>query len=564
MISRVRYSETVTQYAESVLAGDVVAGQPVRQACQRFLDDLDAQRADDFPFYFDSSRVDFACSFFPIALQHSTGEWAGQMFQLSDWQRFIVANLFGWIRVADDTRRFRKGHISVARKNGKSTLIAGVTLLLALEGEPDPQIYLSATKIDQAAIVFRMVEQMVRRSPRLQSVTELRRNNISFPRSGGFIRPLGSDKPFDGLNPSGCVYDELHSFKEHHRPFYDTLTTASAARRQPMQLTITTAGSDRSQLWNEETDYCRLVLDGTAVDHSLFCYIAELDEDDDPFDESTWIKANPNLGLSVKLDYLRSQAREALSKPQALNRFIRYHANRKVSSTETPLTPETWDTLAGELSDWKTADTIAAGIDVGGRNDLGAFAIAARFRAGDKVSDSGESVPLWRYECRVRSFVCLDGPRDLTQQPFAQWIHDENLIACRYVIAEMKHRLLADCFEHGISKIAFDPFNMHQLGDELEAEGLTPARMPQNHGQYNEPTLEFLDCVREGRIRHDGLDPVLRWSIGNFVLSRDSSDKVMPCRKGSADKIDPAISLIMAIRMLMFEPARSAGSLFIA
>jgi phage terminase large subunit-like protein len=559
----VSYRQIVESYVSAVECGSIAVGMPVAKAIERYGRDMDRQRDADFPFYFDIAAAEHACMFFPVALRHSSGRWDGQPFHLEGWQAFLIWNLFGWKRL-DGTRRFRRAHVSVARKNGKSTIIAGITLLLSLEGEHDTQGFIGATKLEQAQIVFRMIEQMIGKSSDLSKVTKRTRNNIAIPMFDGYLRPIGSDKPFDGLNPHIVVFDELHAWKEHHREFYDTMTTGSAARTQPLQLTITTAGSDKSQLWNEETDYCKMVLNQDAEDESLFVYIAEMDEDDDPFDEANWIKSNPNLGVSVSIDYLREQANKAQSRPQERSKFLRYHGNRKVSSSETPLTSEIWDGLqVDQLTDWKTADCICCGIDLGGRNDLASYALVARFPAGSVEDEDGNESPVWRYECRVRSFIAEDTKRDLSQQPWANWIYEGKLTKARYVIPTLRDSLLADADEYGFSKVAFDPYNASQLGDELEQLGLTPAKMPQNYYHFNEPLREFLETVTEKRISHDGSDPVLRWAVGNFVLVRNSQDLIMPDKKTSNDKIDPLVSLVMALRMAMFEPAGSSGSLFL-
>jgi len=291
--------QEVKRYCDAVISGDIPAGKYVLKAVERHLDDLARQGDEDFPYYFDQDEAEDACLFFPVAFRHAKSKWAGKPFELRPWQMFCNAVLLGWKRL-DGTRRFRRAHISVARKQGKTTYCGGLAVYLAFaDNEAGAEIYIGATKIDQARLLFRDSESMIRQSPVLMKRAKIIKDNIVFSETKSFIRPLGSDKPFDGLNPHGVFFDELHAWKDHHRPFYDTMRTGSGARPQPLICTITTAGDNKSLLWIEESGYVKQVLDGSLRDDSVFGYIASLDEDDDPFDESTWIKSNPNLCVSV-------------------------------------------------------------------------------------------------------------------------------------------------------------------------------------------------------------------------------------------------------------------------
>ena len=246
MIRDLTSKEIAEQYAESVIAGEIVACRFVKQACQKYFDERNRINNVDFPFYFDEKKADMACRFFPAVLKHSIGEWAGSKFQLAPWQAFVIWNLFGWQK-DDDTRRFRRAFISIGRKNGKSTLAAGLAILLGIgDGEAGAQVYCAATKMDQAKIIFSEAKRMIQQSPAISKHSEIFKLNISFPNSDSYIRPLGSDKPFDGLSPHLVLLDELHAFGERHREFLDTMLSGSGSRRQPLQVTVTTAGSEKS------------------------------------------------------------------------------------------------------------------------------------------------------------------------------------------------------------------------------------------------------------------------------------------------------------------------------
>ena len=297
--------ETAIEYAKAVLNGTTVAGSLVKLACKRFLTDLET--GESRGFYFDIEAAQHVVDFFGF-LRHTKGVWAKKAetagFLLSLWQVFILANLFGWRRVADGSRRFREAHIELARKNGKSTFIAGIGLyMLFADGEPGAEVYSAATTKEQARIVFHAAKDMVKVSPYLKSRIGIWRNNLHVDISSSKFEPLASESnTLDGLNIHCGLVDELH---EHPtRALYDVLQTAIGSRQQPLMLAITTAGVDREGICWAQRSIAVKLLQGTLPDDDFvgrtdnacfFGFIATLDEKDDPWDERNWGKANPNL-----------------------------------------------------------------------------------------------------------------------------------------------------------------------------------------------------------------------------------------------------------------------------
>lgn len=548
-------------YIDGVIDGSIVVGKHVRNAVERHLNDVERFKSGQFPYKFDRQAAERAIEAFPLLFRHTIGAYADSPFELSPWQAFIVGSLFGW-RCEDGTRRFRRAYVSIGRKNGKSTLAAGLAILLgAFDGEQQSQVYIGATKVDQAKVIFNEATRMIKRSPYLNKVADIRVSQINFDKSNSYIRPLGSDRAFDGLNPHGILFDELHAWKELHRPFYDTLTTGSASRKQPLRFTITTAGDNKSTIWKEENDYAVQVASGHVDEESYFVYVACLDSKDELFEESCWFKSLPNLGVSVSIDYIREQAREAQASPQARNRFARYFGNIEVTSAEQAIDPAEWDECEiAELSDWNGADVVAGGIDAGGRNDLGASVLVARFPDG--FEDDGSQS--YRYEIRCKCFIDGDTKRDLTQQPWGTWVHAGKLQVTNSVFNDMRDTLSHDLEQFHGRLIGFDPWNMQQMAEELQAEGFEPVRINQNRFNLHEPLTLFLDLIRKRKIAHDGSQPLLRWAIGNLVINADSNERWMPDRKQSGDKIDPVVAAIMALRLASLAPAKARGSLFVS
>lgn len=541
---------------------------------------------DWFQYTFNVELADYYCNLFPAIFRHSKGEFAGQPFTLQPWQQFIVWQLFGWQR-KDGTRRFRRLFKTVARKNGKSTFAAALVLILTfLDGEAGAETYIGATKLDQAKIIHDEAERMVRKSPSLMNQATILKNNIAFHSQNSFARPLGSDKPYDGLNPHGVIFDEMHAWKEHHRGYYDTLTTGSAARRQPLQVTISTKGDDNSLIFNEDLQYAYNVLNEIVTDDSLLVAIFEMDDGDELLDSDNWIKANPNLGVSVSMEYLEGQANEAKHKPTALKRFERYHGNRTVTSVDSPINIELWDSLAGPISDPRDADRIGMGVDLGGRDDLAAYGVTLAFEHGrvkPKLDDDGacprcrrrykdeiecqscESIS-WRYEGWSRAFIAEDTHRDLNAEPFASWIHEGKLKVCQYVMTELREALIEDAQALGCRFICYDPYQAQSLAEELEREGMKPVKMPQNHANFTETCEEFLSAMSEGRFRPDYRDEVLRWAATNMSLRHNANGMVMPDKPKSKEKIDPMVALLMSQKASTFDRGRGIdpASLFVS
>ena len=559
--------QRVEDYCEAIESGSIVACDRVKDAVRRYRSDIANQSTPAFPYHLDQKQAEMVCDFFPLVLRHSIGEFAGKPLILEDWQLFGLWNIFGWKRDEDGSRRFRKVYWSMARKNGKSTMIAGLCHFLAM-ADIDPktnkpeavgQILLTATKKEQAEVVYGECERMINQSESLKKYSDVKNETITYKHNLSFIRKVSSEKPFDGLNPHCVVMDELHAWGEYHRKFYDTMVTGSGSRSQPLHLIITTAGADDSHLWLDEYRYASNVVSGIHSDNTLFALIYELDQSDDPGDESVWLKANPNLGVSIKLDYLQQRWNEDKSTAIGINRFTRYHGNRVVSSNEKAFDLKAFDKCVGNLSDWEHADAFGAGVDLGSRDDLAAYALCARFPID--VDDEGKTV--FRYEFKTRAFIAEDTTRDLSVMPFQQFIYDEELYKCKYPIEDLEEMLIKEMELFEIPTCAYDPYNGQQLGEKIKKSGITSARMAQNQSSFNEPIRDFIRLMEAGRLRFSD-SSLLKWCASNAILFKDRQDRWMFDKKNSKDKIDPIVAVVMAFRVASLEPERASGSFFVS
>src|SRR5262245_50241071 len=365
-------------------------------------------------YWFDTAAAERVRTFFRKFLRHSKGQWAGQPFELLDWQwRDVVAPLFGWKRV-DGTRRFRRGYIEVPKKNGKSTLFAGLSLyLLTCDGEPGAEIYSAAVDRDQASIVFNEAANMVDSSSHLASRLTLVRSTkrIVDHRSRSFYRALSADVPAkEGLNAHAVLIDELHAQKT--RDLWDTLRYAGASRRQPLHLSITTAGYDRHSICWEQHEYARQVLAGVIEDLSFFAFIAAADPEDDWTDPAVWRKANPSFGVTISEEQFAEDCREAQESPAKENSFRRYRLNQWTEQEVRWLNMEKWDANGaspGKLDGY----TCFVGLDLSSTTDISALELVF-------AADDGYAVlPFF--------WVPADGARQRERRdhvPYTQWIRD--------------------------------------------------------------------------------------------------------------------------------------------
>ena len=556
-------------YVEKVMSGEVTVGKYVRLAVERYLSDLERVGDDDFPYYFEPDMAAAVCAFFPAALRHSIGEHAGGQFDLEEWQAFAVANIFGWQRNDGKGRRFRRVYWSMGRKQGKSTIAAGIAMFVAscdinpITNEPEgqSQIIMAATKREQAEkVILAECLRMRQQSPVLKAGSTVANKVMTFTHNGGNMQAVGSDRPYDGLNPQLVIMDETHAWTKQHRKFYNTMVTGSGSRVQPLTLTVTTAGDDQSHLWIEEVGFAKQVLDGSIEEEALFAVCYEIDEDDDPFDESCWIKSCPNMGVSITMEYLRSQIKQAKSNPQALNRFNRYHANILVSSTERIFNLDEWDKCKGELSDWaRDADCVGSGIDLGGRDDLAACAFVARFDTGESDSDSR---PIYRYEGRSMSYISVNTPRNLNEVPYCDFIDQGLIKVTKSPISDLQRDFIDEYWSCYASDCAIDPYQAQQFGEQVEQEGVVISAMPQTTRHFNEPIAELRKAIADGRFTHDG-SPLLRWCLSNAVAVRDRSDRWMYDKASSSQKIDPLVALTMAFGRAMLGRGRSKGDYYV-
>lgn len=536
------------QYAVDVTLGKIAAPVYVVKACDRYLRDLDEQ--DDSGLEFRPKTAAAWCEFFPVALRHYKSAFAGQPFDLLPWQQFAIWNLFGWY-TPEGTRRFHYALILIARKNGKTTLAAGIGLaMMCFDREPSPEVYFCATKRDQSRIAFRDAYNMGSASPVVKNYLRMLTHEIKPKKGGGQLTYLGANHDsLDGLNTHLACIDEYHAHPSDH--VFNVLKSSQGQRPNALHLTITTEGFNLNGPLTELKTYCRKVLDGVVKDEAQFALIYELDEGDDWKDENNWIKANPSLHDAMSLDEMRREFKQALNQGGSKEvEFKTKRLNMQVHAEATWISDEIW--MRGEVAQINDVGPCWVGLDLASTSDMTAL------------------VQVWPYEdgyyVRGHYFMPSDTIRQVLQSdpnhPYRHlkdWptahITDGNVTdyaSIRRVVTGVMMRDGQQVIEDGlmssddIQRIAFDRYNSTQIAIDLVDDGAPLVPFGQGFVSMSAPTKQLEILARQGKIWHDG-DPILRWALSNVSIRTDPAGNIKPDKQKSGGKIDPIVALVMAI-----------------
>jgi phage terminase large subunit-like protein len=336
----------ITEYWSVISDGREIVSSRVRQLYARLYKAI--ERPID-PYIFDPARAVRPIEFIETVCKHSKAPWQGKPLMLELWQKAAISALFGFVHKETGIRQYRRLDLFVARKNGKSTLAAGIGLyMLTADGEGGAEVYSVATKKDQAKIIWQEAKNMAAQSPVLRSLVRRLVGEIAYDRAFSSFRALASESnSLDGLNTHCCFVDELHAIKDKN--LIDVIVDSMTARTQPVLFVVTTMGTVRESVFDDAYDYDCKVLDGQFSDPHILPIIYELDPTDDWQDESCWKKANPALGTIKSIDQFRAKVDKAINKPNEVKNLLCKDFNRRQTSTETWLSfeqlhnPETFD-----------------------------------------------------------------------------------------------------------------------------------------------------------------------------------------------------------------------------
>lgn len=554
-----------TQYALDVVEGRRVAGKPEWQACQRHLDDLQRQGTEDFPWVFDVRKAERIYTWFSYCA-HVEGPLAGQPIELLPFQRFDLGCIFGWVHKDTGYRRFEKAYIQEARKNAKTTVLAGIALyLMAGDGEESPSVYCAANDKEQARILYRGSKAMAQKSRDISKRLKIRNYAMSHLTRGGEMRALSKEtKNKDGLNPSGAIIDEYHAHPTSE--IYDLLWSAWGQRAQALMTIITTAGFDTDQNpCYKEYEYCKKILNSVVTNEQYFVIIRELDEDDDEHDPTNWIKANPLRAATPEgVAKLKQQHDEAFDSkdPAKIRNFRVKNLNVWVNESEDNYIGEyldRWDGLAVSQSDFVEMTRglpCNVGIDLSKKIDLTASAFIF-------------VLPDERIAVTAHGYIPKEGiaRHEKTDRiPYAAWVQDGWLTATEGDVTDyhMVQVHIQDAElenEWKVQEICFDPYNATHFANEMMEDGYTCIEVRQGVKTLSEPTKMFREMVASGQIVHDG-SPLLKWCLANAVAETDSNENIKLSKRNATDtkRIDLLAATINA--MVRLPALKESGSVY--
>ena len=551
------------RYVEDVLSGRIRMGEKVRMACQRFRDDLERSRTDpDYPWIFNEHKAGRPVDFMEKFLVPTKGNY--DRMELMGWQCFIECNLFGWVHRETGLRRFREALIVVGGGNGKSTLMAGNSTFLACkDGERGADIYLLANSKEQAGIVFEECRGQIKASPALARRFRPLRDGVYYDKGNARIRHRSSDsKKLDGLNPHGAIFDEIHEYRDYK--LINTFKKKMLKRLQPLAIYITTMGE---VLDGPLAEYYDLFTDAMAgklrpeVGDQMFAFIAELDATDDIEDTDNWIKANPGIGVTLRMEDLKKEWERVKNVPSERAYFICKQLNIMVNADDMAFVqPEVLKRNRDRIDEESLLGRRCyGGFDLSNREDFTAAALEFPLDDGRSYVKLHSWVPQRKvdldkekidyYGLQMKGYLTIVPGEYVQQEDVYRWFAEQSWL-------------------YEIVTIGYDPANATRLRQMLEAGGEIDGRpvqafdcqvVRQGPITLNDPMKDIKELLLAGKVVSNS-DPMLQWYTDNVRISGErrhlDKENWMPMKRNKFRKIDGFMAWLDAhcIRMQK-EPA---------
>jgi phage terminase large subunit-like protein len=534
-------------YAINVVKGNIVVCNKVRQACQRFLNQLEDKQ---WAYEFVADYVDHVLKFFST-LKHTKGADAGKPFILEPWQIFALCSIYGFRSKKDHTKRMVTDVIIfIPRKAGKSTFTAGISLYELQFGESGSEVFTLATNREQATIVFDASKGFVENMPNeVKNVFDLSKYEIKKSGDGqSTYRALSRDnkKSGDGKNPSCVIIDEASAIVD--RNSIEVLHSGMVARKNPLRIYITTASFTKDTKFFEDMQAYESMLDGEAKDNPhWFGLLYGLDPQDDWRDPSTWAKANPMHGISVYQSAIEERCEQAKLKPAALNEFLCKTLNVYVSANDAWIDRQYWDDSVG-VQPGQEPDDVFIGFDLAATRDLNAVCTLKRY--GDE-----------NFFAEFKFFLPEDGLKlvpthyqDIFQQAVKSGIlhiTQGNVMDDREISEYIKNQASI----YNVKEVGYDAYNAASLIARLNETGIPVKKVGQGMAVLSNPSKHTEKLIMSHAIRHDG-NPFLGWQIGNCDAWYDINGnvKVRKNEDDKAAKVDGIIALIIAMHCSLDHP----------
>jgi len=536
----------IVEYYDAIESGAIITSIKVKAVYKKLVNDI---KNPLWEWEYNAKRAIHAIDFIEIYCKHSKGKWGGKPIILELWQKAFLAAIFGIIHKIDLTRKFREVFLMVARKNGKSVIGSGIALyLLFADGEPGAEIYSLATKRDQAKIVWDESKRMIMKSPALNKRLKRLVGEIQYPKGDGSFKPLCSDSnSLDGLNVHGAIIDELHEIKDKN--LYDVVVDGTSAREQPLVLIITTAGTTRENIFDLKYDEATNVIfeiDGYK-DERFFPIVYELDKREEWTNEKTWIKANPNLGVSKSLDQLQNKVHKAKANPLLVKNLLTKDFNVRETTSEAWLTFEQVNNEAKfDISELKPTYGIG-GTDLSKTTDL--CSACMLFKVPNDETVYVEQM-YWLPEELLAKRVKEDNI------PYDIW-HEQGLLRiCQgnsinpHDVTEWYIELME---QKGIYlfKDGYDPWCAKYWVEDMTGyfgDVMTP--VIQGKKTLSNP-MRLLGAHLDSKLINYNNNPITKWCLTNTSIDIDKNDNIQPCKtSNSRRRIDGTAAMLDAFVVL--------------
>lgn len=538
----------IREYVELIKRGKIKTSARVRKVYTRLLKEID-RPPKNFKYYFDEETGERPISFIETFCKQSQGD-LGAPLELELFQRAYIQALFGFLDKETGYRRFRETMFLVGRKNGKTTLMAGIALyLLVADYEGAAEIYSVATKKDQARKALTEAVNMIKQSPELRAVIKKRRNDVYFAATSSKFEALASDSnTLDGLNSQGVIIDELHAIRD--RNLYEVMKQSTSSRRQPLIVMITTAGTVRECIFDDMYEYACRVADGEEVDEAFLPILYELDERSEWLDPKMWIKANPGLGKIKQVETLRSFVERAKKNPAdragVLCKDFNVRENDStawlpfdvINNEATFDLADVYDTYAiGGCDLSSTTDLTCATLLIRKPNDKTVYVLQHYFLPQARIDELADK--------KQRS-----GGHSNDEAPYKLWAERGLLTACQGArvnysdvtawFVQMREQYKIDCWKCG-----YDRALAGYWVDEMTANGFTMDKVIQGTYTFSQPMRELGAALQDKLVNYNN-NPVLKWCLSNTGKKEQGLNNIMPVKISEKRRIDGMVSLLNA------------------
>ena len=528
----------ISEYVKEIKANKCIVSNRVRKIYEKL--EKEIENPVD-PFVFDEKKAQKPIDFIERFCRHSKGEWAGRPFKLELFQKAFISALFGFVNKETGYRKYKETLFYVARKNGKSSMLAGIALYcLIADNEPGAEVYSVATKKDQAKIIFDELCNMVKQSPELAQACKKRKSDLYFGYNMSKAQPLGKNSDtLDGLNSSLVIIDELHAVKD--RNLYEVMKQSQSARRQPLLIMITTAGTVRECIFDDMYKYACDVCDGIITDESFLPILYELDDKKEYLQPKAWEKANPGLNRIKKLEDIIDKVDRARQSPKDLTGLLCKDFNIIQNTNTAWLQYEDIEnTETFNISDFKGYYAIG-GADLSLTGDLTCATLLLMDAQEKRYVTQMYFLPRENFLQRVQE----------EKIPYDKWYEMGLLRLCngnRINYSDVTAWFLEMVNTYGITPawIYYDSYSAVYWVQEMQSYGFNMVKCIQGFKTLSLPMQTLGQDLKAKRINYNN-NPLLKWCLANTGLEEDRNGNLMPKKANNPKyRIDGTASLLDA------------------